>query len=72
MKGKSKKEDYSDDIEEYISEESPVKANEFANRMPPVFEAKAPLAFSSPVRDTSFEEIGIEEPEKPSVSLIKK
>jgi len=70
-KGKSKKEDYSDDIEEYISEESPVKANEFSSRMPPVFETKA-IAFSSPNKDDSFEEPFIEESEKPSVSLIKK
>jgi len=71
VKGKSKKEDYSDDIEEYISEESPVKANEFSSRMPPVFETKA-IAFSSPNKDDSFEEPFIEESEKPSVSLIKK
>jgi len=70
-KGKSKKEDYSDDIEEYLSEESPVKGNEFTSRIPPVFETKA-VAFSSPNKDSSFEEPFIEESENPSASLIKK
>ena len=74
VKGKGplkKKEDYSDEIEEYLSEESPVKGSEFVNRMPRVFETKA-IDFSSPNKNTSFEESHPEEPERASISLIKK